>query len=210
MIFEMPLKKESFEALKNYLPENSFDLVMPMILHYKVHLIVTRERQTKLGDYRVAHYGKNHRITVNGNLNRFAFLITLIHEIAHLLAFEQFGHKIAPHGKEWKQTYSGLLKDYLAAGIFPGDVEIQLLANLHNPAASTCAEEHLIRVLRTYDNPTRKRMWVEDLPEGTKFLIKGGRIFEKGEKLRKRIKCYELPFRRAFLFSPLFEIETIL
>lgn len=205
----MALQKESFEALKNYLPENSFDLVMPMILHYKVHLIVTRERQTKLGDYRVAHYGKNHRITVNGNLNRYAFLITLIHEIAHLLAFEQYGHKIAPHGKEWKHTYAELLKDFLEARIFPNDIETQLFSNLHNPAASTCAEEHLTRVLRNYDHPARKRMYVEDLPAGTKFLIKGGRVFEKGEKLRKRIKCYELPLRRAYLFSPLFEVDSI-
>jgi SprT protein len=206
----MPLKKESFEALKSYIPECSFDLVMPMILQYKVHLVVTRERQTKLGDYRKAHYGKNHRITVNGNLNKYSFLITLVHELAHLLAFELHGHRIAPHGREWKQTYSGLLKDFLEARIFPADIENQLLRNLHNPAASTCAEENLTRVLRNYDNPLRKKVMVEDLPEGTQFVIKGGRVFEKGEKLRKRIKCYELPLRRTFLFSPLFEIETTL
>lgn len=206
----MPLKKESFEALKSYMPEGSFDLVMPTILHYKVHLVVTRERQTKLGDYRKAHYGKNHRITVNGNLNRYAFLITLVHELAHLLAFEHHGHRITPHGMEWKKTYAGLLKDFLDARIFPGDIEIQLLSSLHNPAASTCAEENLTRVLRNYDHPFRKKITVEDIPEGTKFLIKGGRVFEKGEKLRKRIKCYELPLKRIYLFSPLFEVETTL
>ncbi len=206
----MALKKESFEALKNYIPEGSFDLVMPMILHYKVHLVVTRERQTKLGDYRKAHYGKNHRITVNGNLNRYAFLITLVHEIAHLLAFEQYGHKIAPHGKEWKQTYSALLNDYLVADLFPADIKTELLLNLHNPAASTCAEENVTRVLRKYDKQQRQKLCVEELPVGTKFLIRGGRVFEKGEKLRKRIKCYELPLRKIYLFSPLFEIERML
>jgi len=206
----MALKKESFEALKSYIPEGSFDLVMPMILHYKVHLVVTRERQTKLGDYRKAHYGKNHRITVNGNLNRYSFLITLVHELAHLLAFEQHGHRIAPHGREWKNTYGGLLKDFLDTRIFPQDIENQLLSSLHNPAASSCAEEGLVRVLRNYDAPALRKPSVEDLAIGDRFIIRDGRIFERGEKLRKRIKCFELPLRRIFLFSPLYEVEKLL
>lgn len=206
----MALKKESFEALKSYIPEGSFDLVMPMILHYKVHLVVTRERQTKLGDYRKAHYGKNHRITVNGNLNRYSFLITLVHELAHLLAFEHHGHRISPHGREWKNTYGMLLKDFLTAKIFPADIENQLLSSLHNPAASSCAEDGLVRVLRKYDPPGRNKPLVEDLAIGDKFIIRDGRMFERGEQLRKRIKCFELPQRRTFLFSPLYEVEKLL
>ncbi len=205
----MALKKESFEALKTYVPDGSFDLVMPLILQYKVHLLVTRERQTKLGDYRNAHYGKNHRISVNGNLNRYAFLITLLHELAHLLAFESYGHKIAPHGKEWKHLYGNLLKDFLLSNIFPEDIKNELELILHNPAASSCAEDGLLRVLRRYDKHAEGKLWVEDLAVGDKFLIKGGRIFERGEKLRKRIKCVELPDRRTYLFSPLYEVKKI-
>ncbi len=205
----MPLKKESFEALKTYIPEGSFDLVMPLILQYKVHLLVTRERQTKLGDYRNAHYGKNHRISVNGNLNSFAFLITLLHELAHLLAFEQYGHKIAPHGKEWKQLYGGLLKDFLVANIFPEDIQKELELILHNPAASSCAEDGLLRVLRRYDKASLGKILVEDLKIGDRFMIRGGRIFERGEQLRKRIRCLELPEKRTYLFSPLYEVKKI-
>jgi predicted SprT family Zn-dependent metalloprotease len=36
--------------------------------------------------------------TVNSNLNKYKFLITLIHEISHLVAFEKFGRNIKPHG----------------------------------------------------------------------------------------------------------------
>jgi SprT protein len=206
----MPVEKHSFEALKQYIPEGSFDLVMPMITQYKVHLTVTRERQTKLGDYRMAHFNKNHRITVNGNLNRYSFLITLVHELAHLLAFEQYGRQIAPHGKEWKHTYASLLKDFLEKHIFPKDIEHEIRVNLHNPAASTCAEENLLRVLRRYDPHQSIKICVADLKVGTNFLIRKGRIFQRGEQLRKRIKCYELPSHRVYLFSPLFEIEKIL
>ncbi|HSK13397.1 MAG TPA: SprT-like domain-containing protein [Phnomibacter sp.] len=206
----MPLKKESFEALKAYIPEGSFELVMPLIQHYKVHLVVTRERQTKLGDFRRAHLGKNHRITVNGNLNRFAFLITLLHELAHLLAYEEHGHRIAPHGRQWKDTYGKLLKGFLEKDIFPEDIARELMLSLHNPAASSCAEDALLRVLRGYDPNAHLKVWVEELAVGTLFVIKDGRVFERGEKVRKRIRCYELPYRRVFLFSPLYEITQLL
>lgn len=205
----MALKKESFEALKSYIPEGSFDLVMPLILQYKVHLLVTRERQTKLGDYRNAHYGKNHRISVNGNLNRYSFLITLLHELAHLLAFESYGHSIAPHGREWKHLYGNLLKDFLSANIFPADIKGELERILHNPAASSCAEDSLLRVLRQYDKNIAGLVAVEELAIGERFVIKGGRLFERGEKLRKRIKCVELPNNRTYLFSPLYEVLRI-
>lgn len=206
----MAMQKESFEALKEYLPDGSFDFVMPLILEHKVHLTVTRERQTKLGDYRHAHLGKNHRISVNGNLNRFSFLITLLHELAHLLAFDQYGHRIAPHGREWKNTYGQVLKTFLAHNIFPDDIAAELRVSLQNPAAGTCAEDHLQRVLRKYDKKKLSNLVpVEELSEGSKFIIRGGRCFERGEKLRKRIKCFELPNMRPYLFSPLYEVLIV-
>ena len=205
----MSLRKESFEALKHYIPEGTFDLVMPMILHYKVHLVVTRERKTKLGDYRNAHYGKNHRITVNGNLNQFAFLITLIHELAHLLTFEQFGLKVAPHGREWKRIYGELLKDFLSSGIFPQDLAQELVSILHNPAASSCAEDGLTRILRKYDTHKRHLHLVEELQVGDRFLIKGGKLFERREQVRKRIKCLEIGSGKMYLFSPLYEVKKL-
>ncbi len=206
----MALQKESFEALKDYLPEGSFDLVMPQILTHKVHLTVTRERQTKLGDYRHAHHGKNHRISVNGNLNRYSFLITLLHELAHLLTFDTYGARVAPHGREWKHTYGEVLKSFLAKDIFPADIAAELRISLRNPAAGTCAEEHLQRVLRRYDRRKNDQLVpVEEVPQGEQFVIKGGRFFTRGEKLRKRIKCYELPGMRPYLFSPLYEVLII-
>jgi SprT protein len=206
----MPTEKASFEALKQYIPDGSYEWVMPLILQHKVHLTITRERQTKLGDYRHAWAGKNHRISVNGNLNRYAFLITLLHELAHLLAFDQYGHRIPPHGKEWKQVYSGILKVFLEQHLFPDDVAAELRAIMHNPPASSCAEENLQRILNRYDRKRNGVKLVEQLEEGKKFRISNGRVFVRGEKLRKRIKCYELPHMKIFLFSPIYEVQEIL
>jgi hypothetical protein len=205
----MPAHKHSFEALKNYLPEGTFDLVMPLILHHKVHLTVSRHRQTKLGDYRNAYADKNHRISVNGNLNTYAFLITLLHELAHLLAYEQYGHRIQPHGREWKTIYAGILKDFLTHKVFPKDIADELNATLKNPAASSCAEDDLQRVLLKYDKKKPGVKPVEAISTGKHFKIPGGRVFVRGEVIRKRIKCFELPGMKAYLFSPLYEVMEL-
>lgn len=205
----MPSHQHSFEALKQYLPEGTFDLVMPLILQHKVHLTVSRHRQTKLGDYRNAHGNKNHRISVNGNLNRYAFLITLLHELAHLLAYEQFGHRIQPHGREWKHIYASVLKDFLQRHIFPADIAHEIKATLHNPAASSCAEDDLQRVLNRYDIKPPGVKPVEQIKSGGHFKIPGGRLFVKGELVRKRFKCYELPAMKPYLFSPLYEVLEV-
>ena len=96
----MPKKEAPISALQHFLPPNTLDPVLAYLQHYHVHLTVAKERKSILGDYRHRTHAKNHRISVNGNLNKYAFLITLLHELAHLLAFENFGNRIAPHGRE--------------------------------------------------------------------------------------------------------------
>lgn len=150
----------------------------------------------------------NHRITVNGNLNPYSFLITLLHEIAHLLAFEQHGNRILSHGKEWKKIYGGLLSEFMRRKIFPPDIETELMRALANPAASSCAEEGLTRVLRNYDR-NRGLDLVEELENGAIFMTPDGKKFRKGERLRKRFKCVELTSGREFLFSPVYEVKKI-
>jgi len=203
------VKEHPMHALATFLPEGSFENVVHYLHQHKVHLTVTRERKSVLGDYRNAVHGKNHRITVNGNLNKYAFLITLLHELAHLLTHEQYGHRIAAHGKEWKKLYAQLLADFIEKKIFPADIENELRRSLTNPAASSCAEESLMRVLRTYDERKKELCFIEELPAGTFFKIKDGRIFQKGEKLRKRFKCKEKNTGHVYLFSPIYEVKPV-
>lgn len=101
----MPKQEAPLLQLQDYLPEGSFTEVLFYLQHHKVHLTISRKRQSILGDYRHAHTGKNHRISVNGNLNKYAFLITLLHELAHLFTYEKFGHKVMAHGREWKDEF---------------------------------------------------------------------------------------------------------
>jgi len=202
----MSKQEAPLNSLNDFLPPGSFSLVEPFLLNYKVHLTITRSRKTVLGDYRNAHSGKAHRITVNGNLNQYAFLITLLHELAHLITFSRFGNRVASHGAEWKQQFSELLKHFLQTALFPQDIHHQLLTSLSNPAASSCADVGLMRVLRKYDVAVEGKCLVEELAEGDFFTITNGRVFKVGQKLRKRIQALELSTGKVYLFSPVYEV----
>ena len=114
-------------AIKRYLPDGSFDEVSHYLQQFKVQLTITRERKSVLGDYRNSFGGKDHRISINGNLNTYAFLITLLHELAHLFTYERFGHRVQAHGPEWKNEYSKVLARFLLKKIFPADIQKTLL-----------------------------------------------------------------------------------
>ncbi|MEO6549649.1 MAG: SprT-like domain-containing protein [Ferruginibacter sp.] len=202
----MPKQEAPLHQLKQYLPEGSFDEVSQYLLQYKVQLTITRERRTVLGDYRNSFAGQNHRISVNGNLNPYAFLITLLHELAHLFTYERFGHRVTAHGPEWKSEFSKVLARFLLKKVFPADIQKTLLKTLQNPAASSCADASLLRILHQYDEKKEGVSLIEALPEGALFTIKGGRQFKKGERVRKRFKCIEITTGKIYLFSPVYEV----
>lgn len=198
------------QALAVYLPDGSFEDTVKYIHHYKVHLTVTRKRQSVLGDYRHSAIGKNHRISINGNLNKYEFLITLLHELAHLLTFEKFANKVEPHGKEWKHFYGGLLADFLQKNIFPADIAGVLYKTINNPAATANGETELLKVLRNYNTIKREGFAIiEDLATGSLFETEKGRIFKKGMKRRKRYECLEIKTGRLYSFSSIAEVKLI-
>lgn len=205
----MAKKEVPLHALASYMPEAALQPVLEYLHQFKIHLTITRERNSILGDYRHAVHQKNHRISVNGNLNKYAFLVTLLHEMAHLLAFELYGNRIAPHGKEWKNEYSKILAQFLLKKIFPADIEKALLKSIQNPSATSCGEEHLIRVLKKYDQRKNGEVLVEELKEGELFKVKDGRLFRKGEKLRKRHKAVDIKNGSLYLFSGVYEVERV-
>ncbi|HYM95054.1 MAG TPA: SprT-like domain-containing protein [Chitinophagaceae bacterium] len=205
----MSRKESPIHHLQNYLPPGTYAAVLSFLQQYKVHLTIAKERKSILGDYRHSTHVRNHRISVNGNLNEYSFLITLLHELAHLLTFEKFGHSVLTHGREWKTTYSQLLKRFLENKTFPPDIEKELLRSVKNPAATSCAEDGLIRVLRKFDVAGTNNRLVEELSMHSLFRIDDGRVFKRGEKLRKRFKCTEVKTGKVYLFSPVYEVEII-
>lgn len=205
----MPKTESPLHQLQNYLPEGSYEDVSFYLIEYKVHLTVTRERITKLGDYRSKHLNKNHRISVNGNLNKYSFLITLLHELAHLLAYEKYGGRIQAHGVEWKNEFGNILARFISKKIFPADIEAELLRTLRNPAASSCAEVPLLRILKRYDSHKPGIFFLEEIPLESLFRVKNGNTYCKGNRVRTRYLCKDVSNGRLFLFSPVAEVELV-
>jgi SprT protein len=206
----MSKREAPINTLADYLPENSFEMIFDYIQKYHVHLTVTRDRKSVLGDYRHAHGSKNHRITVNGGLNKYSFLVTLIHELAHLVTFIDFGNNVQPHGKEWKKIYARMVHPFLGKKIFPPDLEYVLEHSLHNLPASSCSDERITRALNKYDAKKEGFVMVEELREGDLFAMENNRIFKKGVQLRKRIQCLEISTGKVYLFSPVYEVKKLL
>lgn len=203
----MPKKEAPLDYLRRWIPGQAAELILQYLNHYQVHLTITRERKSVLGDYRHATASANHRISVNGNLNPYSFLITLIHELAHLVTFMEFGNRVQSHGREWKRIYRKILEEFLPLKVFPADVLTALKKNLHDLPATSCADEHLMRVLRKYDDDKEGLMLVEQIPEGGCFSLEDERVFRKGKKLRKRYQCIEVATGKLYLFSPIYEVK---
>ncbi|MDP2421122.1 SprT-like domain-containing protein [Sediminibacterium sp.] len=196
--------------LARFLPAGSFDYVVKYLYQYKVHLTVAKSRKSVLGDYRHAHQGNNHRISVNGNLNSYEFLITLLHELAHLLTFEQYQNRVEPHGKEWKSIYSKLLIDFVGFGVFPTEIVSALQKSIISPAATANGETELLMVLRKYNTSKKEGVcFIADLPEGALFRLSNGKVFKKGELRRKRYTCIELKTGLMYTVSAITEVKQL-
>lgn len=198
--------QKNSEILKKYLPEQSVEVIADWIIRFDFKLKIKKERSTRLGDYTSPRHGLNHLITINHNLNKFSFLITLVHEVAHLVTYNQHKNSVNPHGKEWKQNFQNLIQPFLTTDIFPLEVFAALRKYMQNPAASSCSDVTLLRTLKLHDN-NAESVFLEYLPTNTFFLYNGSRIFQKGEKIRKRFKCKEISSGAIYLFNPLVEVE---
>lgn len=176
----------------------------------RVHLLIARSRSSKSGDFRSPVSGSPPVISVNHSLNPYAFLITLLHEMAHFNVFAgQRGglllkgrRRVPPHGELWKEEFRKLTGPFLVVEIFPEPLLEALKHHMKNPRAATHTDPHLARILLYYDRESHGIL-IESLAEGRVFRTASGMTFRKGEKLRKRYRCVKLPDMRVYLFSPL-------
>lgn len=202
---------EDKKILSQYFPEQAITTVVGWIEQKKVHFRISKGRATKLGDYRPPIRYGNHRISINHNLNKYSFLITFVHEYAHLLTWEKYQHKAQPHGKEWKSTYRTLMTQIIAKEPFPEDIRIELERSIINSKASSTSDIALSRILKQYDEGFQNPL-LEELPEGSLFLIENGMVFKKGEKRRTRYKCLNMRNNKHYLvhaLTPVFPEKDI-
>ncbi len=192
--------RDSISDIDNFVPTASLPILSKYLTDWEVNLVVTRKRNTKHGDFKALPKGK-HQITVNEMPNPYRFLITTVHEIAHLVTYKDFGLGIKPHGKEWKQTYRKIMLTFLTADIFPDELLKVLQLHFRNPKASSDTDSQLALALNKFD-PKNEKNYIFELEKGVVFEIHNGRRFVRGEKRTKRYECRELEGKRLYLFNP--------
>jgi len=198
--------KSDKDILLKYLPEESVPTVLDWIGRYNLKLSISKSRVSKLGDYRPPVRQRHHSISVNYDLNKYHFLITFVHEFAHLITWEKYKGKVKPHGKEWKEEFKTLMQSFIDnENIFPEDIRNALIEFFNKPS---CIDTSLVRILKKYNLHSNETV-LEDIPEGTVFKIYNGIVFQKQKKLRKRFRCKRLDDGRVYLVSPLMTVEVV-
>jgi SprT protein len=192
--------KKILALLSEHLPAGAINYCFGLWRAQPFDFKLRKSRLTKVGDF-TCYPGRHPRITVNQDLHPFLFLVTYIHEVAHLDVHRQFGNSVEGHGKEWKQAFRLLLEPVLNESIFPADLLTALTGHMTDPRASSYSDPELVRVFRQYDPQAETLIFLSDIPEGSIFGIRG-RWFRKGETKRTRVLCQEMKSKRKY-FVPM-------
>jgi len=194
------LQKESYRnVFERFVPIHAVYYCLDLWWDYKFEFKITKGRQTKLGDYRFHPVKKVHVVSVNNNLNPFAFLITYIHEVAHLVVYNEHKHRVSPHGQEWKNAFKKLMLPMLRADVFPDDILRVLARHMKNPKASSYSDPKLIVTLNRYDKD-QSGILLSQLNVNDQFIF-NKRLFNKIELRRTRVLCEEIKTGKKYLIS---------
>jgi len=194
------------KVLTKYVPEAYISILINLLVNNKVRFKIVPPRSTKLGDFRPGNQFQLPQITVNGNLNPYAFLITALHEFAHYITFEKYANKVSPHGMEWKHEFKLLLEPIIYHAEFPVNIRAALEKSINNLKASSCSDTLLSRELAKFDRDMDAFQLLESIPLGSQFLLKN-KVFYKGELRRKRFLCTEILTKRNYLVSGIAKVK---
>ncbi len=197
----------SKEVFQQFVPPNAVSYCNKLYEKLGFEFKIKKARQTKLGDYRYDHEIDRHIISVNNNLNTYSFLVTFLHEVAHLVAFKKHGNRIMPHGVEWKKCFKEVAQPMLTPDVFDERVLVALNKYFSNPKASSCSDPTLYNILRKFDSAPSLQL--KDIQVGEDFRF-NKRIFRKLEKKRTRSVCLEIKTGRKYAIAEIAEISRLI
>ena len=195
------------EILEGHVPGASVAYCYHLWERYQFDFVASKPRRTRLGDF-CARPGHRERITVNINLNPYNFLITYLHEVAHLEVYRRYKRRQPPHGKAWKSHFHELLVPVMNEHNFPDAVLAPLLRYAQNPTASTATYLPLMQALKNIDAPQTDLVMVSQLPEGQLFRL-NQKVFVRGTLRRTRVVCVEKASQKKYLVAAHAWVEKI-
>jgi len=178
-------------------------------LKYPFDFKISKDRKSKLGDYRFQRLNNKslHTITINETLNKHQFLITFLHELAHRVVMEKYGRNVKPHGKEWKSIYAVFLQDSIEKGFYPSLLTDVISKFMLNPKASAGADKELFIALKQFDQH-QKGVLLSTLGIGQSFLFRG-KPFRKLEVKRTRSVCENIENKKRYYIPDIALVKLI-
>lgn len=201
-------EQQVLSILQKHLPSSAIGYCLQLWREKPFTLKVAKCRLTKIGDFTSKRNAARPQITVNADLNPFSFLVTYIHEVAHLFVFLNFPRDVEPHGEHWKYAFRRLMKPMLTLEVFPEEILIPLMDHMENPKASSFADVTLTQALRSFDVNAQAIVVLADVPEGSIFKLHN-RYFQKGKLKRTRVLCTELNSKRQYLVPAEAEVTDV-
>ncbi len=201
------IAKKSQSGFLDFLPPATLSLVQRWLDSSPVQVKLVAPRRTKTGDFRVGRILKHPLITLNRNLHPVEMLITFCHELAHHRVHSRYVIRRKPHGKEWKAEYRLLLKELLDSRTLDHEINQAIercFFRRERIGSGGCQWLH--RVLHPAGDVVR----VMELKEGQAFVLRGGRAFVLGSRIRTRYRCRELSSGKIFTIHPMAEVSSIL
>ena len=194
----------SITNLEKYLPENTLPFLKTWFGEHYIHIKITKARNSKLGDYRKMP-DKSHQITINSTLQPQLFFFVLTHELAHLLAFENFGNRISPHGSEWKNTFRTMLLESIS--IYSEDLKPIILKFSKEPKANFMSSPDFVKYfhIENYEDETS---YIEDLETEDRFIYRKQTYIIEGKR-KKNYICLNLDNGKRYIFKPLARVEKL-
>ena len=201
------MKKDYFAGFQRFVPINAAQYCLDLYQRHGFEFKIKESRKTKYGDYKFKPIEKKHIITINNDLNHYAFLITYLHEVAHLITYQKHRDKVNPHGKEWKNAFKIVILPILNPQVFP-DLLLKTLAHyMLSPKASSCSAPTLYTLLKRYDYSNDTYL-LQTLQVGNQFLFNGA-TYQYLQLKRTRVLCLQINSGKKYLISKITSVKKI-
>jgi hypothetical protein len=190
-------QKKVESILNQHVPAESVKYCQGLWAEFPFTFKLRKSRLSKVGDF-TCRSGQSPQITINRDLHPFLFLMTYVHEVAHLRVHKALGFKAEAHGEDWKGTFQSLMAPMLTIEIFPEPLLAGLMKHMASPKASSFSDAELTHLFRSQNEREKNVVLLSQIPEGSVFHLHG-RWFKKGKLRRTRVLCSEIKTRRQYL-----------
>ncbi len=203
------MAKKMREILQQKVPAEAAEYCYKLWEENPFSFTIARTRSSCFGNY-ILRNG-SHKITVNHDLNTYAFLLTYIHEVAHMHTQLQKTNprkKIQPHGIEWKYNFQKLMQPVMQQSIYPEIILKPLTEYMTNPAASSVGYAPLQEALRSFDERQEEGIPLSQVLDNQWFEFRKA-IFQKLEMRRTRVLCVERKSKRRYTIMAVAKVKLI-